>query len=214
MKMSLRLVRTVTISLCLLLLAGVSLAQGGHSLMIQSSPVNGGMISPAMPQSGVLTAQMNERMVVTAVPNPGFRFVYWLGDVEDITANSTSVTVDGPKILVAVFEREDNQESVLAGSSTPNGPGYGGARSSYNGVQAGGPSNSGAGSPSRPSITFPPSVTPPNTPPVNPPTPPNTPSNETIGPGDPNPNDPPVPEPASIMLMGLGGLMLRKMRRK
>lgn len=91
------------------------------SVLIQSSPANGGTISPGI---GVHTFISDTEFTLMAVPKPGYQFVYWLGDVADPTASSTVVYLDMPKIIIAVFERSEH-EVILAAQvgikSTPIG---------------------------------------------------------------------------------------------
>ena len=63
------------------------------------------------------TFGVNEMVTLTTVPKAGYHFVYWLGDVSDPTANRTMLAVDGPKIIIAVFER--NEYEKLDSSSMP-----------------------------------------------------------------------------------------------
>jgi len=74
----------------------------GYALMIQHSPVNGGTVAPGL---GIHRFGLNEVVTLTAIPKPGYHFVYWLGDVVDGTTEETTVVVDSPKIIIAVFER-------------------------------------------------------------------------------------------------------------
>jgi hypothetical protein len=41
------------------------------------------------------------------MPKPGYIFLYWLGSVDDMITNRTTVLIDGPKIVIAVFERAE-----------------------------------------------------------------------------------------------------------
>lgn len=72
------------------------------SLLLQQTPANGGMVTP---QPGVHSFELYRDIVLHAVPNPGYQFVYWLGDVSDPTSGRTTVYLDSPKIIIAVFER-------------------------------------------------------------------------------------------------------------
>ena len=45
---------------------------------------------------------------MTAVPKPGYQFLYWLGDVSDPGATKTVVYLDKPKIIIAIFEQTEN----------------------------------------------------------------------------------------------------------
>lgn len=92
-------------------LTGPAYCQTGEvSILIQSSPANGGTISPGI---GVHTFISDTEFTLTAVPKPGYQFVYWLGDVADPTASRTVVYLDMPKIIIAVFERSEH-EVILA----------------------------------------------------------------------------------------------------
>ena len=75
-----------------------------YVLMIQQTPVGAGRITPA---TGVHNFTVNEKITITAMPKPGYIFLYWLGSVDDMTTNRTTVLVDAPKIVIAVFERAE-----------------------------------------------------------------------------------------------------------
>lgn len=79
------------------------------ALLLQQTPARAGMITPS---AGVHHFAPNTQITLTAVPKPGFQFVYWLGDVSDPTANNTLAYLDSPKIIIAVFER--NEYAFLA----------------------------------------------------------------------------------------------------
>ena len=92
---------------------GVAFCQdNGYSLMIQKSPPAGGIVSPDV---GVRETLPNQTVLMTATPKKGYRFLYWLGDVEDPTRGHTSVTVDSPKMVIAVFERVGYQSPSSSG---------------------------------------------------------------------------------------------------
>ena len=100
----------------------------GYCLLVQASPVDTGFVTP---EPGVHRFGLNETVVLKAIPKPGYRFLYWLGDVDNPTANETITNLDSPKIVIAVFEREEF--SLLTPSILPqNGPGLGGAIASAN----------------------------------------------------------------------------------
>ncbi len=218
-----KMVTNKHIGIFVLLLIGITAITFGDdnfSLMIQVSPVNGGMISPAISSSGVFSAARGEAVTVTATANPGYRFVYWLGDVANATANSTSVVADSPKILVAVFQREsleDNQIRAAGITSSSGGAGSGGSRGRAPSVTVSGPSTSGTGG-SPGGFTFPnfPNFT--GTPgtPGDQGDPGDNGDNSTDNDPIPVPEDGTevVPEPTSIALLGLGGLFLRKRRAR
>ncbi len=84
-------------------LAGPAYCQmGGTVLLLQQTPPQGGTVTP---DAGVYRFELDEEVTLTAVPKPGYQFVYWLGDVSDSMANTTIVYLDAPKIVIAVFER-------------------------------------------------------------------------------------------------------------
>jgi len=84
------------------------------SLFVQQTPDGGGATNPI---SGVYHFAPNSQVTLTATANPGYQFVYWLGDVSSPEALSTIVHLDKPKIVIAVFEQSQTQFS----SGTPGG---------------------------------------------------------------------------------------------
>ncbi len=72
------------------------------ALLIQQSPVEAGTVTPS---PGVHNFELDTEVTLTAVPEPGYQFVYWLGDVSDPTSSRTVVLLNAPKIIIAVFER-------------------------------------------------------------------------------------------------------------
>ncbi|MCK4752738.1 MAG: PEP-CTERM sorting domain-containing protein [Planctomycetes bacterium] len=92
------LIFTVVISA----LAGRACSQTNTSvLLLQQTPANGGEVAPGV---GVHHFDIGSRVTLTAIPQPGYQFVYWIGDVSNPTANNTIVNLDTPKIIIAVFE--------------------------------------------------------------------------------------------------------------
>ncbi len=73
---------------------------GNIAVLVQQTPANGGSVTPGI---GVHEIGTNSQIALTAVPKPGYQFVYWLGDVADPTANNTTAYADNPKIIIAVF---------------------------------------------------------------------------------------------------------------
>ncbi len=114
------------------------------ALLLQQSPAKGGVITPI---AGVYHFELNSEITLTAVPKPGYQFVYWLGDVSDPAATNTIVYLDKPKIIIAVFEQ--SEYGVLAAEEgMPGGGGGGGgglATTVANYGQTGGISGGGGG---------------------------------------------------------------------
>ena len=157
----------------------------GTALLLQQAPPQGGIITPDV---GVHHFDLNTDVTLTAVPRPGYQFIYWLGDVSDPTANRTVVYLDAPKIVVAIFERAeykflDVQERA---QSTPGGGLFAGAADYAR-------QGFGGGGGRRPNGPRPPDQEP-----------------------QPEPDDfpVPIPEPATVCLLGLGGLILLPRRRR
>jgi hypothetical protein len=71
-------------------------------LLLEQTPVKGGKITP---DAGVHHFKPNSEIILTAVPKPGYKFIHWLGDVSDPTATNTVVYLDKPKVIIAVFEQ-------------------------------------------------------------------------------------------------------------
>lgn len=109
-------------AICAGLIAGSANAQVDYALMLQQTPANGGSVSP---DAGVHNISANGNVTVTATPKAGYQFVYWLGDVSDPTASSTVVSLNAPKVIVAVFERSEYELpfNPVAGSEGEGGGG-------------------------------------------------------------------------------------------
>jgi len=97
----------------------------GTVLLLQQTPPQGGTMTP---ESGVHHFEPDTEVTLTAVPNPGYQFVYWLGDVRDATANTTIAYLDSPKIIIAVFERAEYE--LLPEEIEPKSMARGGLRRS------------------------------------------------------------------------------------
>lgn len=110
------LVAAAMIWLCL---SEAARCQDGPVLLLQQSPVQGGTITPG---TGIHKFGLNASVTLTAVPKPGYQFVYWLGDVIDPTSSRTTVYLDLPKIVIAVFEQAEyefpTEEGVAMASAT------------------------------------------------------------------------------------------------
>jgi len=74
-----------------------------YDLFIQGSPVQAGELTP---NTGSHRIYANSSVTLTAVPQAGYRFAYWLGDVSDPSAQRTTIVVNESKIVIAVFQIE------------------------------------------------------------------------------------------------------------
>lgn len=169
---------------------------GGVALLVQQTPSQGGLVSPEV---GVHHYDSGSEVTLIAVPRPGYQFVYWLGDVLDPTASKTIAYLDNPKIIVAVFTQVE-QDQMVAGQGVPSGGGGGDFISPSEPISPTAARTGGGGS--LPDSPKPPTEGTPDPPPYDPPPP-----------DDPPPFDPPdVPEPATALLLTLGGLALLRKR--
>lgn len=114
--------RLMIVYLAILGLAALCSAEtnSGYALIIEKSPYDGGVVTPG---TGVHKFGLNQMVTLTAEPKPGYRFLYWLGDVTEMTCNYTSVWVDSPKIVIAVFERTEFELPEEIGLSSGGGAG-------------------------------------------------------------------------------------------
>jgi len=74
----------------------------GYALLVEQAPMEGGIVTPSV---GVHSFTPGETITITAAPRPGYRFVRWMGDVSVADTSTTTLTLDSPKILVALFEK-------------------------------------------------------------------------------------------------------------
>ncbi len=170
-------------------------AGDGYALLIQQSPPDAGFVTPG---DGVHKTPIGETVTLSAVPKPGYRFMYWLGDVSNTSANDTTISIDSPKMVVAVFSRE-NHDDDLPGLGITDGMssgGGGGGRYAGNPVQSGG-SVSPTGSPDYPDTIY-------NFPPID-----NDDDNDTDVPV-PDGEGQEVPEPTTVLLLGIGSILALK----
>jgi Divergent InlB B-repeat domain len=78
-------------------------------LLLEQTPIKGGEITPV---AGVYHFAPGAEVTLTAIPKPGYQFVHWLGDVSDPTATNTVVCLNKPKVIIAVFEQTEHGFSV------------------------------------------------------------------------------------------------------
>ncbi|MHC4949988.1 MAG: PEP-CTERM sorting domain-containing protein [Planctomycetota bacterium] len=204
----------------LLLLLSLSIAaqgnEGDYALLIQASPPDAGTVAPGM---GVHKIQMGQTVPLSAKPKQGYRFLYWLGDVASTSGVDTTISIDSPKLVVAVFAREDFEEElpnagIVDGQHAPGGRGGVNPIQSPSSVNIGGRFDDG-------NFPFIPSQSPifPNIPDIpNVPDVPDDNVDDIPVPGDdddiPVPGDNEIPEPATIVLFGLGSGFLLRRRKK
>lgn len=148
-----------------------------YELCIEQSPAKAGTVTPA---SGTHRFSSDATVPISADPQPGYRFAYWLGDVSEPSAAQTTVYVDGPKIIVAVFEPTDRRRYEREFSLGGGGGGTGGLLPTATDFSS--PGWSPAGGAGTRKVNLPGSVV-------------------------------VTPEPATVVLLFLGGLVLRQKGR-
>jgi hypothetical protein len=144
-----------------------------YDLCIEQSPTAAGTVTP---NSGTHRFWADSVVVLSAAPQPGYQFAYWIGDVADPASQRTTVRVNAPKVVVAVFRPadEDGFDEVRIGGG---GGGGGGLLPTSMNLGSPGWSAGGGGKSETRTIIVPVIQT---------------------------------PEPATIILLGLGTLVLRR----
>jgi len=148
-----------------------------YELCIEQSPAKAGKVSP---DSGTHRFSANSVVALSAEPQRGYQFAYWLGDVADPKSQRTTVQVNAPKIIVAVFRPAD--EDPFEKDITGGGGGGGGGTLLPTAMDLSSPGwspSGGGGTPKTRTVFVPVIVT---------------------------------PEPATVILFGLGTLALRRRR--
>jgi len=184
------------LAILLVCLAGPGYCEDdGTVLLLELSPVEGGSVNIA---PGVHYYDRDSEVKLVAVPRPGYQFVYWVGNVNEATANATSVYLDSPKIVIAVFERSRFEPVDLEEGLSTSGGGGGLYRSpsAYSGPLGG--AGGGKRQSFRKSRPEPPEEIPDDVP---------VPENTVDFPT-------PVPEPATIAFIFSGLFMLAGRRQK
>jgi hypothetical protein len=165
--------------------AQAAVQENGTALMLETSPVQGGYLN--IP-TGVHAYDMYSAVTLKATPKPGYQFVCWLGSVSNSVNSSTTVFLNSPKMVIAVFERDEfSTPRDETGGSTVIGSGGGGGMTPSPGLSYTSEDGGGGSPPGNPPHSNPPPPEPP--PPV------------------------PTPEPATVTLFVTGFLMLVNRRK-
>lgn len=188
--------------IALAVICGSAKADVDYVLMLQNTPADGGTVSP---EPGVHSIKANGDVTLIARPRPGYEFVTWLGDVADASSNSTKVSVNAPKIVVAVFQRSE-YELPFAQPAAPDSIGGGGgglvAHREYTGGTFGISPAGGRGDYNySPNYIY-------NPPPEKPT------DNSGDPPAVPGGDGTQAPEPATMLLIGLGSILVVRGRNK
>jgi hypothetical protein len=166
--------------LAMVLTGPMAWASGGppsYELCIEQSPATAGTVSP---NSGRHCFSANSTVTLSADPQPGYQFACWLGDVSNPTAERTTVLLNGPKIVVAVFQPAPKKHLEAQSGTGGGGFGPGAAIPTAIDLSAPGWSPAGGARPGTRVVHVPVIVT---------------------------------PEPATVLLLALGTLALRRRRR-
>ncbi|HSW02248.1 MAG TPA: hypothetical protein VLI39_18940 [Sedimentisphaerales bacterium] len=94
----------VSAVLALGLAAGADAEAPHFDLFIEQTPAKAGRVTP---DAGTHRFSANSIVTLAAEPQPGYQFAYWLGDVADPGDKRTTVQVNSPKVIVAVFKRAE-----------------------------------------------------------------------------------------------------------
>jgi uncharacterized membrane protein YgcG len=159
-------------------------------LLLEQTPVKGGEIIPV---AGVHHFKPGTEVMLTAVHKTGYKFIHCLGEVSDATASSTVAYLNKPKVIIAVFEQAEHNISADGGGSHIGGGGGAGGGlfpTALDFSRPGGFSDGGGGGKNtKPQQLF-----------------------YSMKGKKPSPKTPEVPEPATGLLLMLGGLFALKRR--
>lgn len=194
MKMYSALSTREKVVMLIITMGGACFSQTAHSqsvqvaVLLQQLPSKGGIITP---NPGVHHFDLNTEVTLTAFPEPGYQFIYWLGDVTNPAANRTTAYLNKPKIIIAVFD-ESGYEPSFKGQGASGGNQGGRARSLSGDLVSSVPFygqsgfSGGAASGPRPSKSS---------------------SNNYADKPSDKTYEPPIPEPATAILLALGGYL-------
>lgn len=90
---------------------------GRHALAVNVTPAGAGTVSyaPSMPEEGY---PAGAEVTLTALPNQGYSFSGWSGDVTG-SAASVTVTMDGDKTVAATFVESGGGSGDTLGQLLP-----------------------------------------------------------------------------------------------
>jgi hypothetical protein len=120
------------------------------TLLVQQTPNNAGEVTPI---EGAYKYEQDAEVTLTATPREGYEFIHWLGDVSDQESTSTTVHLNKPKIVIAVFEPVG--EVLDTTSHISSGGGGGGLISNRVAIGNSVSISGGGGSPSEPAVYAP-----------------------------------------------------------
>ncbi len=92
-------------------------------LCVEYSPARAGAVTP---DTGTHHFSANTVVTLSAEPQPGYQFAYWIGDVSNPKTPSTTVRLDTSKIVVAVFKptlAEETEPKISIGGGGGGGGG-------------------------------------------------------------------------------------------
>ena len=79
------------------------------AVLIEQKPKGGGEVSGG---TGVRYFPFGSLIRLTAIPRPGYHFLYWLGDVADPLSSNTVAHLDGPMIIVVVYAKTPEEQPL------------------------------------------------------------------------------------------------------
>jgi len=91
-----------------ILAVGVAACDDSHTYDLSISSTSGGSVT--IPGEGIFAYDAGTIVELVAMPDNGYRFHTWIGDIEDITdpnSASTNITINGDCSITADFEEED-----------------------------------------------------------------------------------------------------------
>ena len=89
-------------------------------LTMQIDPAGGGNTGP---EPGTHVFNLNDKIYITAVPNPGYTFSHWTGEVNNTNEATTFVILNKNKTVTAHFTQGQPDRATLTISSNPSSGG-------------------------------------------------------------------------------------------